>query len=50
MNVKEKLNIKLKKNQAEKSSEIKGVELQIQHRGGNRPLSVEGIYLDFNLK
>ena len=41
-----KNNIKLKKDYAKKFSEATGVEIQSQHWGGNRQLSMEGIAVE----
>ena len=41
-----KNNIKLKKDYAEKFSETTSIEIQSQHWGGNRQLSMEGISVE----
>ena len=40
-------NIQLKKDYAEKFIETTGIEIQSQHWGGNRNLSMEGIYIEY---
>ena len=40
-------NSKLKKDYAEKSSEVTGKEIQSQNWGGNRKLSIEGIAVEY---
>ena len=40
------INIKFK-NHAEKFSKTTGIEIQIQHWGGNRQLSMEGIAVEY---
>ena len=42
-----KNNIKSKKYYAEKSRETNGIEIQSQHWGGNRKLSMEGIAIEY---
>ena len=42
-----KNNIKLNKYYAEKSSKTTGIEIQSQHCGGNRKLSMEGINIEY---
>ena len=40
-------NIKFKKDYAEKKSELTGIDIQTQHWGGNRQLSMEGIAVEY---
>ena len=42
-----KRNTKLEKHYAEKFSEKTGIEIQIQHWGGNSKLSMEGISIGY---
>ena len=43
----QKISIKLKKDYAEKTGKKNGIEIQSQHWGGNRQLSMEGISVEY---
>ena len=44
---KSKINIKLKKDHEEKSTKITGIEIHSNHWGGNMPLSMKGIAVEY---